>query len=169
MVLSCQILFLYNFVRSLLPSKGPPFDDGTPNQRGLSRPQILGLVLGLIRFFNRPIFLPINPLEVYVLFLIFHIWRLIKHSWINESGFYTHGPWEKINESGFLKFPYFGSYCKQIYFFLPVFMYFLPIFCSLLLLPGHISFYFPRSGVIFTGDTLSAYHVESFLKEPLNR
>ena len=37
--------------------------------------------------------------------------------------------------------------------FLPLFIFF-PIFCTLLLHAGHISFYFPGSGVIFTGDTL---------------
>ena len=57
-------------------------------------------------------------------------------------------------DSYLLKFPYSGSYCSQIYFFFLYLFIFFPIFCSLLLLPGHISFYFPGSGVIFTGDTL---------------
>lgn len=76
------------------------------------------------------------------------LWLIGLCLYYNFSAFY-------FNLDSYLaKISIFWILLQSNLFFLPIFIYFFPIFCSLLLLPGHISFYFPGSGVIFTGDTL---------------
>lgn len=42
----------------------------------------------------------------------------------------------------------------SFFFFVLFLIFFFKLFCTLLLHAGHISFYFPGSGAVFTGDTL---------------